>query len=132
MMEDGAFGIKLVWPGYFEDPLAYERMGFPRDTNTRFDIPIHSKMLVYVTEYQLVMTVSKVTGTWEEGDERYSPTGPFPLCLPIETLFRSEYGLSLKEVQKVVPHFRPRQGLSYFPISEAEFIELERELHQKG
>jgi hypothetical protein len=131
-MNDGVFGIKLVWPGYFEDPLAYERMGFPRDSNNRFDIPINSKMLVYVTEFQLVMAVSKVTGTWEEGNQRYSPTGKFPLCLPIETPFRSEYGLSLREVQKIVPRFRPHQGLSYFPISEAEFIELEGKLHHNG
>jgi hypothetical protein len=127
-----SFAIKLVWPGYFEDPFAYERMGFPAGSNRKFDIPIGSKMLVYVTEYQLIMAISKVTGTWDEGKERYSPTGSFPLCLPIETPFKSQNGLSIREVQKIVPGFRPHQGLSYFPVSEAEFMEIERELYHRG
>lgn len=40
---DASYGIKLVWPGYFEDPLANERVGFPRGYDSRLFIPIGSK-----------------------------------------------------------------------------------------
>jgi hypothetical protein len=129
---DGMFGIKLVWPGWFEDLLAIERIGFPAGYDQRFDIPIGSKMFIYVTEYQRIMAVNQVIGTWEDGRIKYSPTGKFPLCLPIDSPFKANYGMGLKEIQRIVPRFIPKQGLSFFPISEVEYIDLEKKLIING
>jgi len=129
---DGMFGIKLVWPGWFEDPLAEVRVGFPAKYDQKFDIPIGSKMFIYITEYQRIMAINKVTGTWEEGKLKFSPTGRFPLCLPVETLFKADYGLSIKEIRSIVPTFRPHEGLSYFPITEGEYLDLEKLLMSNG
>lgn len=126
------FGIKLVWPGYVEDDLADRRVGFPADYDKKYDIPINAKMFIYVTEYQAIVAINQVTGTWEEGKRLYRPKGRFPICLPITETFRSRVGLSKKEVQEIIPHFRTYEGLSFYPLSEGEFIELERVLIQRG
>ena len=131
-MIDGMFGIKLVWPGYFGDELAYERVGFPRGYDERLDIPIGSKMLIYVTEVQRIMALSIVTGTWEEGERKYAPSGQFPICLPVETPIKSQIGLTKDEIKRMIPRFQTYRGLSFFPISEAEFIELEQALKTNG
>ncbi|MEH6996197.1 hypothetical protein V7075_26420 [Neobacillus drentensis] len=63
-----------------------ERMGFPAGYDQRFDIPIDSKMFIYVTEYQRIMAVNQVIGKWEERRNKYSPTGKFPhsfLLIPL-------------------------------------------------
>lgn len=131
-LEDGAFGIKLVWPGYIEDDLADRRVGFPADYDKKYDFPINAKMLIYVTEYQAIVAVNQVTGTWDEGKRLYKPRGRFPICLPIKETFRSKVGLSKKEVQQIIPRFTTYEGLSFFPLSEGEFIELEKALIQRG
>lgn len=111
---NGNFGIKLVWPGWFEDSLADKRVGFPPLYDQRYNIPISSKMLIYVTDYQRIMAINKVMGTWEDGKVKYEPSGSFPLCLPIECTLRANYGLGIKEIQRIIPRFRPHQGLSFF------------------
>ena len=131
-LKDGARGIKLVWPGWFEDELASERIGFPPHYDKRFDIPLNSEMLIYVTEYKYILAINRVTGTWEEGKGKYSPSGSFPLCLPIKETFKSDYGLSLKEIQNVVPTFKPHEGLSFFPLEDQHYNELSKRLVDKG
>lgn len=78
------------------------------------------------------MAISTVTGDWDEGKERYSPSGSFPICLPVETPFRAEYGLTIREIQRIVPTFRPHQGLSFFPISKENYQTLESLLISNG
>ncbi|MGG0888132.1 hypothetical protein [Brevibacillus parabrevis] len=130
--EDGMYGIKIVWPTWIDDTLADKRMGFPPGYDSKFDIPIKAKMLVYVTDYKAILAINEVTGTWEEGKKLYSPRGRFPLCLPIKENFRAKNGLPLKEVQEVIRTFVPREGLSFFPLSQAEYMELEQVFLQRG
>lgn len=89
-------------------------------------------MFIYVTQYQAIVAVNQVKGTWDEGKRLYRPKGRFPLCLPTVETFRSKVGLSKKEVQEIIPRFTTYEGLSFFPLSEGEFIELERVLIQRG
>lgn len=131
-MVDGMFGIKLVWPGFFTDSLARERVGFSRGYDQRVDLPIGSKMLIYITEHQRIMALSQVTGTWDEGKMKYEPSGQFPICLPVKTPVVAEIGLTKQEIQRVVPRFQTHRGLSFFPLSKAEFIELEQALKANG
>jgi hypothetical protein len=63
---------------------------------------------------------------------KYAPTGKLPLCLPIDSPFKVNYGRGLKDIQRIVPRFIPKQGLSFFPISEAEYIDLEKKLIING
>ena len=89
-------------------------------------------MLIYVTEIQRIAAINNVTGNWDEGKERYSPSGSFPICLSVETSFRAEYGLTIREIQRIVPTFRPHQGLSLFPISKKDYLLLEQLLISNG
>jgi hypothetical protein len=132
ILKDGSRGIKLVWPGWFEDEFATERIGFPRDYDKRFEIPVNSEMLIYVTEYKYILAINKVTGTWDDGKKKYSPSGNFPICLPIKETYKSEYGLSLKEIQLVVPNYKPHEGLSFFPLDDDSFNKLKKRLLEKG
>jgi hypothetical protein len=132
-LKESMFGIKLVWPGWVvDDPLADVRVGFPRGYDKLLTLPVGSKMLIYVTEYQRIMAINIVIGTWDEGSVKYSPSGKFPLCLPVNTPLKANYGLSKSEIKSVVPRFNPHEGLSYFPISKEEFFALEKLLISNG
>lgn len=122
--------IKLVWPGYFTDEDRDKRIGFSSKYKN-LEIPLGAKMLVYITEVQRIMALNTVTGNWCDGT-RYPTTPGFPLNIPIKLEFLSEYGLSLKEVQSVVPNFTPCKDMSFLTLSEEQFIRLQKKLVNNG
>lgn len=125
--------IKLVYPDWVIDEYRGQRMGFAgKYKNLSF--PIGAKMLIYLTEQQLIMGINTVRGTWKEG-EIYPSSSGYPLKLPIHMDYEVQkdgFGLSLKEIQRVVPLFKPHKDLSFFPVSEEQFNTLRELLTEKN
>lgn len=127
------YTIKLVYPDWVVDELRNKRMGFSgKYKNYKF--PIGAKMLVYLTEQQLVMGINTVTGTWKEG-EKFPSTPGYPIKLPIfmdYEVSKNGQGLHIKEIQSIVPLFQPHRDLSFFPLNEKQYQSLESMLKEKN
>lgn len=127
------YTIKLVYPDWVIDDLREKRMGFSgRYKNLKF--PIGAKMLVYLTEQKLIMGINTVSGTWKEG-EVFPSTAGYPLKLPILMDFEVPNdgdGLSLQEIQRIAPQFQPYKDMSFFPITEEQYLQLEKQLIDKN
>ena len=125
--------IKLVYPDWVIDPLRDKRIGFSgRYRNVQF--PIGAKMLVYLTEQQLIMGINTVTGTFRDGEVFPSSPG-YPLRLPIVMDYEVPHdgvGINIREIQSIVPDFRPFRDMSFFPITEEQFTQLESLLREKN
>ncbi|WP_180954046.1 hypothetical protein [Bacillus sp. M6-12] len=108
-------------------------MGFAaKYKNVNF--PVGAKMLVYLTEQQLIMGVNTVKGSWKDG-QIYPSSSGYPLKLPIYMDYEVQkdgLGITLKEVQRVVPIFHPHKDLSFFPINEEQYVTLEKMLIDKN
>lgn len=80
------------------------------------------------------MGINTVRGTWKEG-EIYPSSSGYPLKLPIYMDYEVQkdgFGLDLKEIQSVVPLFKPHKDMSFFSISEEQFNTLEKLLMEKN
>lgn len=123
------YTIKLVYPDWVIDPDRDKRMGFSGKYKN-FKFPIGAKMLVYLTDQQLIMGVNTVKGTWKDGEIFPSSTN-YPLCLPVVMDYESQRGLHIREIQRVVPLFQPHRDLSFFPLTEDQYNTLEQMLRDK-
>jgi hypothetical protein len=99
------YTIKLVYPDWVIDELRDRRVGFSGKYKG-LNFPIGAKMLVYLTEQQLIMGINTVKGTWKDGAV-YPSTSGYPIKLPIVMDFevpKEGFGLHIREIQAVV-HF---------------------------
>jgi len=127
------YTIKLVYPDWVVDEHRDKRMGFAgKYRNLIF--PIGAKMLVYLTEQQLIMGINTVKGTWRDGEVFESRPG-YPLKLPIFMDYevpKDGTGLHSREIRNMVPLFRPHKDLSFFPLTEEQFTSLDKMLRDKN
>lgn len=127
------YTIKLVYPDWVIDELRDRRMGFANKYKN-FKFPIGAKMLVYLTEQQLIMGINTVKGTWRDG-EIFPLRKSYPLRLPIimdYEVLKDGRGLHIREIQRIVPEFQPHKDLSFFPITEEQYYSLENMLKDKN
>jgi hypothetical protein len=127
------YTIKLVYPDWVIDEHRDKRMGF-NGKYKNFRFPIGAKMLVYLTEQQLIMGINTVKGTWKDGEAFESRPG-YPIKLPVIMDYevpKEGQGLHIKEIQRVVPLFQPHKDMSFFPLTEDQYNSLEKTLKDKN
>lgn len=127
------YTIKLVYPDWVIDEFRDKRMGFA-GRYKNFQFPIGAKMLVYLTEQQLIMGINTVKGTWKDGEDFPSRPG-YPIKLPIVMDYevtRDGSGIHIKEIQRIVPEFQPYKDMSFFRLTEDQFETLEKMLKDKN
>ncbi|MED4040988.1 MULTISPECIES: hypothetical protein [Niallia] len=127
------YTIKLVYPDWVVDNLRDKRMGFSGKYKN-YSFPIGAKMLVYLTEQQMIMGINTVKGNWKDGEIYPSGSG-YPINLPVVMDYevpKDGIGLTLKEVKNIVDYFQPRKDLSFFPLSEDQYMTLEKLLIEKN
>ena len=127
------YTIKLVYPDWVIDELRYKRMGFAGKYKN-FNFPVGAKMLVYLTEQQLIMGINTVKGTWKDG-EAFPSSSSYPIKLPIVMDYEVQkdgLGLHIKDIQSIVSQFRPHKDMSFFPLTEEQYYILEDLLREKN
>lgn len=129
-MISSEYGIKFVWDQWRNDRLRDERITFNANNRvfSKYFIPIHSKMLVYV-----LGSVQQLQGVYEvTGDYRYSGDPRFNVELPVRLLLDKEIGLATSDIKRHISSFNPSmQGISYQAISKRIFDKLLNDLKNK-
>ncbi|MDW2878150.1 MULTISPECIES: hypothetical protein [Bacillaceae] len=127
------YTIKLVYPDWVVDELREKRMGFS-GRYKRFNFPVGAKMLVYLTEQQMIMGINTVKGTWKDG-EKYPSSPGYPIKLPVIMDYEvpnDGIGLTIREVQSIVEYFQPHKDMSFFSLTEEQYKSLEKLLLEKN
>jgi hypothetical protein len=129
LVNEVEFMIKYVYPDWFLREDKDREVGFSnRYANHRF--PVGGKVLTYVIEHQLIVGAYQIVGEYFNNKNEKQ----HPLRLPIKKIFRMEEGdipIEMVNIRRVVPHFKPDQTRSYFPITEDQYNTLENMLIKK-
>jgi len=127
-LTDSYYGIKFVWHDWKQDPLRTQRITFNsnNDIYVENNIPISSKMLVYV------FGIHQIQGMYEVKGDYYSSGDPhFDVSIPVNLVCDKINGLTLKEIRKHLPSFNPTRGMSYQPLKKIQFDNLYNDLQKK-
>lgn len=120
--------IKLVWKDWKDDVDRDKRMGFDKRYK-KLDFK-GAKMLIYLTGDQVIKAINTVTGTFEDGKvfpvwERHTAV------VPVTLDYEAEVGLNIFEIRRILPDFNPKEGDSFYTISEVQYTKLESMLKDK-
>lgn len=115
--------IKYVYPEWFGDADRHETVGFnEKYMNHQFEVS--GKLLIYIIEHQLIVGSYDIIGKMQEDYQR-----EHPLRLPIKKIYCIEddgsNGVDINKIRRFVPNFKPNRTMSYHPINETQFINLE-------
>lgn len=119
------FVIKLVGSGWMEDPLRGERVNFA----AKFRNNTFESILVYVIGRQRLVDLVEAEGSWETSG-RWPELEGYPLNLPIRPVIQSRIGLTVEEIQEVLPDFRAN-SYSFKNITRDQFNALSFALRRK-
>lgn len=127
-MANMKFMIKLVWKSWVNDVDRDKRMGFDKKYK-KLDFN-GAKMLIYLTGDQVIRGINTVTGTFEDG--RVFPVWErHTVVVPVTLDFEAEIGLNIFEIRRILPLFEPKEGDSFYKISEEQYNKLESMLRDK-
>jgi hypothetical protein len=127
-MANMKYMIKLVWKQWKDDVDRDKRMGFDKKYK-KLDFN-GAKMLIYLTGDQVIKGINTVTGTFEDG-KVFSVWERHTAVLPVTLDYEAEIGLNIFEIRRILPHFDPKEGDSFYKISKEQFYKLESMLRDK-
>lgn len=123
------YGIKLVWAGWNND----EIIGFSNKARKKWEDDIRPgvRMLIYETSkppgLKAIVGEVEVTGTWEQGEGKPTPTKEHNHPVNVRVLRRRAdiTPIPLHRVRQITGDEKfPRQGQAWKPLSEAQYKAL--------
>lgn len=128
-MSNTKYFIKLVWKDWVKDEDRDKRLGFDK-MYKKLDFK-GAKMLIYLTGDQVIKGINTVTGTFEDG--KVFPTWDrHTAVVPVKMDFEGETGLNIIEIRRILPNFDPKEGDSFYKISETQYTKFETMLREKN
>jgi len=127
-MKDSYYGIKFVWHNWRQDSLRTQRITFNSNNNVYHEnnIPIDSKMLVYVFGINQIQGMYEVTGSYRNSGDPH-----FNIEISVNLVCDKINGLTVSEIKKHLRSFNPTRGTSYLPLKKSLFDSLYYDLQKK-